>query len=169
MAFNHGQTINISSPNLKFKTRKMKLHWKCMLRSQDRDKTWQKTINMLDQVRIKYWKKKIGKHYWVWNVLSFGLSQSSKLKVRVLFLHFACFVYVLSATTERHRLQKSVSCNWTCRPKWLTLQDFTQRKVISFVIEFEATLTTMTDFNPLGMVGFHRQVITGVVDAGVRS
>ena len=32
IAFNHGQTINISSPNLKFETRKMTLHWKCMLR-----------------------------------------------------------------------------------------------------------------------------------------
>lgn len=37
----------------------------------------------------------------------------------------------------------------------------------SFVTEFEATLTTMTDFIPLGMFGFHRQVITGVVDAGI--
>lgn len=52
----------------------------------------------------QYARSSIETNYWVWNVLSFGLSQSSKLKVRVLFLHFTCFVYVLSATTERHRL-----------------------------------------------------------------
>lgn len=49
------------------------------------------------------------------------------------------------------------------------LPDFSQKNVISFVTEFEATWTTMTDFIPIGMFGFHRQVITGVVDAGMRS